>query len=65
MSAAKHTPGKWRISIVRASKARAATRIWIVNGRGDRSGYFPTEQVAQAECDRLNAAIAQDTRSAA
>jgi hypothetical protein len=59
--AAKHTPGPWHPLTVKAGKGRAIARHWIKGPNGERAGHYPSAEAAQAECDRLNAAIAKAT----
>lgn len=43
----------WKVLVMKKNKARKIERVFITNG-ALREGYFPSEAVAQAECDRRN-----------
>jgi hypothetical protein len=53
---AAETQRVWRVTVVRPSRARAAARVWITNGQ-QREGWYPSEEKAQSECDKRNAAL--------
>lgn len=49
--------GPWRVSTVKASKARRATRIWALGPNRQSVGWFFTAEEAQAYCDERNAKL--------
>lgn len=48
-------PNIWKPVVYRAGKARSVARIFIAR-RGERVGYFPNIEAAEAECTKRNAA---------
>lgn len=52
----------WRVSTVKASKARHATRHWALGPNRQSAGWFATPEEAQAYCDRKNAEASLDER---